>query len=238
MKKRFLFIVILLLLLILPLHGDFKIIKENRYTVHYDPSLNLFSLEYVLKLLKNTDEKFLTKFSVTNTNTINLYLYNDTIKFMFEQKAMWWENYRLKPDSVAINNIELFLQKNSLHDLLDYVLFKLDLLNLYKDRLSTWFINGVAIYYSESTLFKNGSYKFSSLQEMTNKLNKYQSKEEMESANYYCYKSIKYLADQYGEEKILQYLNMKKDLKEFENGFFNFFGISYNEFIQFSLKLQ
>ncbi len=236
--KKLTLLIIFIVVLVSFLYGDFKNIKEKRYNIYYEHSLNLFSLDYVVKLLSIMDDEFSKKFVFTNRELINVYLYCDTVKFMNEQKAMWWQNYEIKSNKVCINNIDLLLEKNSLHILLKYIFFKLNLKTLYNDKLPVWFINGLAIFYSDKQLFKQQSLRFTVFKEFINKLSNYTTKEQWEAANYCCYKGIKYLVDQYGEDKIREYIGSIKDEKEFRNKFFNFFGITYKEFIRFELNLQ
>ncbi len=236
MKKRLLLIAFILIF-IPELLADFKHKKRGNYNFYYDKKLNRYSLEYIISLTEIFDMECKSKIFCTNSDSLDIYLYNDTARFINEQKGRWWQKYIIKSNSAAINNIELLLQKNGLKNLLKYIIYKNNILNSFKKRLPVWFSNGLAIYYSDETLFKNKGLKFSSFEEFIKKLTDYTTKEECEQANYNCCKSIKHLVDNFGEDKILEYIRTVTTEKEFEKSFYDFFKTTYKDFIKVSLNL-
>lgn len=236
--KKVVLPLIIVFTLLSGLVADFKEIKEARFSIFYEKDVNIISLEYVVKLLKGIDDKFHDKFALTNIQPSSLYLYNDTINFMNSQKVMWWQNYSIKSNHIALNNIELLLQQNSLHDILKYLIFYMNLNYFYHKKVPSWVINGLAIYYSGNKYFSSARRQFNSFNEFQKKIQQYTTQEEFKAAHYYCYKGIKYILDQYGEEKLFEYLNNVNTEEEFSKNFFNFFGISFQEYIQIALGLQ
>ncbi len=237
MKKRVILIVFILIF-IPELFAGFQHHKERgNFNFYYDKKLNQYSLEYIISLTEIFDMKCKKKFFCTNSSSLDIYLYNDTARFINEQKGRWWQKYVIKSNSAAVNNIELLLQQNGLKNLLKYIIYRNNIINSFKNRLPVWFSNGLAIYYSDETFFKNKGLKFSSFEEFVKKLDNYTTKEECEQANYNCCKSIKYLVDNFGEDKILEYIKTIKTEKEFENKFYNFFKTTYKDFIKVSMNL-
>ena len=199
--------------------------------------MNRFSLEYIIKQARKFDINYKEVFFLTNNKTVNFYLYNDTTKFINEQKGMWGQNFIFKSDLVAINNIDLLLTKNYMQGLLKYVIFRINFLHSFENCLPAWFINGLAIYYSNKDMFQTKGLKFSSFDEFIDKLDNYTTLNEFEEVNYYCYKGVKYLMDNYGEDKVLEYIKTNNNKEEIKNNFFNSFNVTYDDFIRLSLNL-
>lgn len=235
--NKILILIMLLPLFNLNLQAEFKSTKEGKYNFYYDKNLNIYSLKYIIKQVNKFDKDFRKKFSFTNNNPLNIYLYNDTVKFINEQKGMWWQNYIIKHNLVAINNIDLLLQKNSLRNLVKYIIYRDSFIIFFKNRLPVWLINGLAIYYSDANMFENKNLQFVSFNEFIYKLDNYTTKEECEQANYNCCKSIKYLFNNHGEDKILKYFKTIRTRAEFKNKFFDYFKITYEDLIHISLNL-
>lgn len=236
MKKAFIWFVFLFSFSSV-LFAGFMHQEQGRFNFYYDNSLNRFSLEYIIKQIKKFDIDYKEKFPSTNNAALNIYLYNDTIKFIDEQKGMWWQNYIIKPNLIGINNIDLLLAKNSLQDLLEYVIYRINFLNSFENCLPAWFINGLAIYYTDKNMFKTKGLKFASFDEFVHKLDSYTTLEEFEEANYCCYKGVKYLMDNYGEGKVLEHIKTVNNKQEFKNKFINVFNVTYDDFIRMSLNL-
>ncbi len=234
--KKLIFINVFILFLSSYTFADFILIKEKQYNIYYEKSINFYSLEYVIKLLKDIDRDFNMIFFQTNRKNIDIYLYNDIVKFMSEQNTMWWQNYLIKSNQIAINNIDLLLQKNSMYSILKYLIFNHKLNNFYKDKFPKWFLNGLSIYFADKDLFKKGGLKFINISEVKNKLKNYVIKDEFETANCYCMLGIKYLVNNHTKEKLIEYIGVVNSGREFKKGFFDFFGISFVDYLNQFLK--
>ncbi len=223
-----------------PVLAGLKHLTRGKYNFHYNKNFNEYSLKYIIKQTIKNDNDFNKKFSCTNKNFMDIYLYNDMIKFINDQKGMWWQKYIIKPNLAAINNIELLLQKNLLQMYLKYIIYRNCFLNTIQGRIPIWLINGLAIYYSDENIFVNRNLFFTTFDQFISKLDNFTTMEECEQANYICFKGVKYLIDNFGEDKVLRFFQIVivKDEKEFEKQFNIFFMMTYKDFTSRSINLR
>lgn len=229
-------LIIFSLLIKTALFANFSLIKEENLNIYYSKTINPYTTEYIIKLAKTFNGNFKLTFNITNNNPINLYLYDNTVQFINEQSTMWWQNYLIKSNNIYLNNLDLLLEKNSLQNILKYLIFYVNLNYIYSDHISPWLINGIAIYYSDKGLFKKNGVILVDFNQITEKLNKFTFQEEFEQVNYYCFKAVSYMIENYNEKTFYNYINQLKNPGDYSNNFFNFFGISFPEFTQEILK--
>ncbi len=210
---------------------QYKTIKEDNFIIHYPYNFNSYTLEYIIKLIKIDQSSFSNDFKITNKIKTEVYLYNDTVTFIQKENVRWWQNYIIKSNGFAVNNIDLLMQNNKLNLILKYLFYKFYLLKTYKNRIPAWFLNGLALYWSKLKFSNTATVNFNNFQEVIDKLKNYSFQYEYYGSNMVCLKMINYLYDNYNHYDILQLLKNSNNYKEFKVNFFNIFGISYQEFL-------
>ncbi len=229
--KRINYIIILLFLFTLPLRGDFKLMKEGVFEFHYMSNINPFTVEYVSQISKEINLRFQETFFMTNGNNIILTMYNDMGQFLKDQSLPWWQNYTIRSNTIFLNNIDLLLEKNFLQSFLKYAIFRINFFEQYHANVPEWILIGMALLYTDKTLFPHHSMKWVNFKSVLNKLHNASSLDEFEEAHYYCMKGVEYIMKTYQEDSFIKYMNENKSLSEFEEKFFNFTGMSYSEFL-------
>jgi hypothetical protein len=228
---------LLLLSLVAPfnLTAGFHILREKECIVHYDATLNPFSVEYIVNLVKTIDRNLPAVFGLTNRTRPDLYLYNDRVRFMQERSLQWWENFQAVSNRIYLNNVDLLLEKNFLQPLVKFLVYKVTLSSLYQDKAPEWLITGLAVLYADKSLFPNRNIKFTDFPAVISRLNGYTSPEELDQVLYYCSRGVKYIIDNYTEKGLVYYLEQVRGLDEFKSRFIDLAGMTYSDFMHLLL---
>lgn len=229
MKKL---ITLLILCAPLSLFSDFCSIKEKRYSLYYPASFNPFTVEYIFNLIKTIDHNFTATSRFTNQEDLDIFLYDSRVAFMKKQSAMWWENYLARSNRIYINNVDLLMEKNYLHTLMKFLIARINLTSVYRDRIPAWLIAGLSVQYAGKGLFSRQNAAFGSFQEVELSLSGYKSREELETAYYLCFRAVRFLLEKIPENELNEYLNTSRNTEEFRSRFINLTGMTYAEFMQ------
>lgn len=233
--SRYIFLIIFLYSTSSVSAAQFSLMKENSFEIYYEKRLNPYTVEYAIKLLKHSKKEIDRIFKITNSVNFKIYLYADTINFITEQKAMWWESYLFKTNVVYINNVDYLMEKNCFNLIIKYLIAYRYLLEEYKNRVPGWFLKGLSLYFAKLT-FPDSGIKFRKFDELLKKLENYTTKEEYQQSHRSLYEGISYLANNFTFDKIIEFINQSKSHQEFEKLFFQFFGLQLSNFKEMMLR--
>jgi len=209
---------------------DFKILKEKKFEIYYERDINPYVTEYVLNILKDSDSKITEKFNFTNSYIFKVVIYNDLINFINDRVGNFNENYVFKSNIIYIQNIELLMQQNILHSVINYALTRYQLiLNFDTNIIPEWFLTGISLYISNLN-FSDSGIIFKNFDELINFLKKSSNSEKFKQACHNLYNGISYLLNRFTFEKIIEFLNNCKAKGDFENLFFQFFGLKLQDY--------
>lgn len=210
---------------------DFKFIKEKEIEIFYEKEVNPYKVEYVIQVLKNTKNTLTEKFGFTNFKNFKIFIYQDTINFISDGVGKWWHNYIFKSNILYIQNIETLMQQNILHKVLCYAFSRFQIIeNFDKNRIPEWFFVGLALYFSKLN-FNDQGIIFKNFNELINNLNNNSfNQEKFYQASHNIYGGISYLSERFGFDKLIELINVSQTESDFEKNFFQFFGITLNDF--------
>jgi len=233
--NKYIFLIFLLCSVSLIYGAQFSLMKENEFELYYEKTLNPYTVEYAIKLLKHSKEEIVSVFKITNSVNFKIYLYADTINFISEQKGMWWESYLFKTNVVYINNVDFLMEKNCFNIIIKYLVVYRYLLEQFKNKVPGWFLKGISLYFAKLS-FPDSGIKFKNFDELLKKLENYTTKEEYQQSHKCLYEGISYLANNFTFDKLIEFINQSKSYQNFENLFFQFFGLQLSNFKEMMLR--
>jgi hypothetical protein len=232
MKKYIIIIFLLICDLSLLCSADFLLYKESRFDVYFEKDYDMQVLEYLIQLMNFHDSQYSQKMSYQPSQLLKFYIYKDAYNFTKEGSGNSWQNPVIKTNQIVFSTSPLLSADKHIQNHIKYFIYRENLNEQYGNKLPSWFLNGLSIFYTDKSLFQDNSLRITNIISLNEIMVNYKTKTEYDKVNFLCLKGIKDLLELYNENVLLKFMNSVASKKEFEIKFFNHLGISYSDYIR------